>query len=1027
MSTPLTKKLVQTRNEDRNDKGNFISKSMDEYLNHSASLKLLRETKGSMAVWYFQERLLRSLCVLSKSSFVRPILLQRSFQIWRNLFKVQRNVSFRKEMGSRRLKFLLFCVYISSIQASFHKWKAIWHNEYQKRMHSAALLIQKLFLIFLGKQLFIRIYHRESIVHRPLQNVSLSHLKVPNYYRFHRDLFLERRRMVVASICVQKYLSMWSTKGRYIFVRNKIVRWQSLSRGRIALFSYHKCKFSATRIQTWCRKWISRLKFFAFVRALKCMQCKLRFQLIRSAGIYIQQIFRYYLNRKRACHQKLKEYQAALVLQRHWYHSNKQFSTFVLLICLRIVDEVERAQEREVFLFYNAVNAKRIQRRFRSFWKLKKKTSAVTIQCLVRTHLCKKLLQRLMDENRVHVNENNSSYVIAFFWLRLKKKRLRRHFHLIRLNEERTNQKKMITRMQSFLRTKLARNNFHRLCRKRRLKGFILSYMTYKRKEMMSSNVIKRASYLLVSSLVKLSVEGQSTKITESYSNSTLLLQRWWIRRLYRYKLEVKMKELSNRYRAEIIIKRSCILYFRSTKARIEVVRTKRKKCLRLYLVEHSIRDIHELCEQTISSYKQCSRVDIQEVISYIHSLALALEAINETKVDNFDGIDEGLNESYRLISLSERNANNLSSRLVITVCRCLCSIIECYFCRFRAARSIQIVSRMYLAKRHLLHLKTKAFLKSSMEEYISDRRTNHVNVVWTNFRIEEAEKYRKYLLDCELGSVMRYGWVILSEQDDEKYCCYVKGKHMKSSTFPSYTLGEYQALSLINRVIRRFLAVKEKRRLLHIKFRETKKGEYWKIWNESKRSNFLFTFDEEWSSLSIQCAWRIKKAREQFNLFLRSECLSTIVLRAIKKARGLSWYGYGYEGMSLSLWLARMGCDHAVSLKISRYLRTKKSSNANAFADEKQACTSSSKTVARWHDLQDFKEFVNICREEVAFHQLELAIGSKDYRNLFTAASLFPSSIPDQLQFLNFFQSPYDPRSLKKCIEDVSYILNIC
>ena len=57
-----------------------------------------------------------------------------------------------------------------------------------------------------------------------------------------------------------------------------------------------------------------------------------------------------------------------------------------------------------------------------------------------------------------------------------------------------------------------------------------------------------------------------------------------------------------------------------------------------------------------------------------------------------------------------------------------------------------------------------------------------------------------------------------------------------------------------------------------------------------------------EWSSLSIQCAWRIKKAKEKFNLFLRSECLSTIVLRAVKKASGLSWYGYGYEGMSLSL-----------------------------------------------------------------------------------------------------------------------------
>ena len=419
--------------------------------------------------------------------------------------------------------------------------------------------------------------------------------------------------------------------------------------------------------------------------------------------------------------------------------------------------------------------------------------------------------------------------------------------------------------------------------------------------------------------------------------------------------------------------------------------------------------------------------------------------------------------------------------------CKLLYESLHHFYKIFCAARDVQRNTRGWIGRKLFSKLREKAFLEKMKSQYAMKRKTNHVKNVWASFRAQEQIEYESYLIDNELQSVMRYGWRAVSRYDHgeetmEKIV-YIN-QSLEQGDFPSYTFKQYTSSTTINRLLRGFLARGKAIRTRVWVLRSQKKEEQRICWNKSHEDVILnvdpdgshmhvkvkyhastlpfgwmidpksghdsafvhkqsgnvvylaslplYTFDHIWAVTLVQSAWRGKVEKEKYAKMLQNESVITLVRKGIQKASDICWYGYEYEGMSLLLWLSRLGMHNQYAsvsegmnaLKERRRENSKRRRKKNLYPSNLSTILSPalhSSEISHRDAVQELRDFIRRSKNEkwlatIGFDVKEIGIVQK-------VRDFYPHQSTKEFEFINYFDNARDARSLSNCVSQVSRV----
>lgn len=315
-----------------------------------------------------------------------------------------------------------------------------------------------------GKQRFLWLHDSAPIGSRVLRDIYLApcrnlQFQVPPRVREERRQIwaaaelvqsaYRRRRFRVylaryraASSKIQAQQRMRAARAQYRAIRRRIILFQAYIRMLKHFNAYQKLKAAVVLLQTTFRcVRIRRLR-----RLVICAQ-RQRQENVLSRVLLVQRLIRGFLGRRvaRTLRQSNAEaFNAALVVQRCWYRRNDEWSTFLLLGCLRVKEEEETAFEANVLAYKRNYMARQIRHAWRTYLARKKNAAALSIQQNYRRHkaecLVRTMRQRKTAHRRIkwffrvhHAKRVRVAAFLQFWWLKAIPGRLARHLRHKRL------------------------------------------------------------------------------------------------------------------------------------------------------------------------------------------------------------------------------------------------------------------------------------------------------------------------------------------------------------------------------------------------------------------------------------------------------------------------------------------------------------------------------------------------------------------------------------------------------------------
>lgn len=273
---------------------------------------------------------------------------------------------------------------------------------------------------------------------------SAAELVQSAYRRRRFRVFLARYRAAAAQIQAQQ--RMRAARYRYRALRRRIILFQAYIRMLKHFHPYQKFRAAVVLVQTTFRSVrIRRLR-----RLILCAQRR-RQELFLSRVLLAQRLIRGFLGRRAARSIRRfreEEFNAALVVQRCWYRRNNEWSTFLLLGCLRMKENEEIAFAARVLAYKRNYMARLIRRAWLAYITDKKSAMALMIQCNYRRHIAQRVVQRMrkrkMAHRRIkwffrvhHAKRIRMATLLQFWWLHAAPGRLARHLRQKRLLQER--------------------------------------------------------------------------------------------------------------------------------------------------------------------------------------------------------------------------------------------------------------------------------------------------------------------------------------------------------------------------------------------------------------------------------------------------------------------------------------------------------------------------------------------------------------------------------------------------------------
>ncbi|DBA04166.1 TPA: hypothetical protein N0F65_004274 [Lagenidium giganteum] len=256
-------------------------------------------------------------------------------------------------------------------------------------------------------------------------------------WAYHRKRFRAYMRTYrQAASRIQARARMRIARHQYRVAHRCIVRAQARVRGHRCRVAYLAVRSAAMRVQHAYRALCAR----RLLRIILCAQ-RIRHETCLTATLNLQRVARGFLGRRKAADMRAwrrRRFLAALKLQRCWYQRHNEWSTFLLLGCLRETQADEEAFDHRVLTFTRNNAAKMMQRAFRRWRRRYRTEAAIFIQQNVRQWLAHRLLGRLRRERMAHrrikwfVRGNHArrgryARTLQFWWLEAVPGRLRRH------------------------------------------------------------------------------------------------------------------------------------------------------------------------------------------------------------------------------------------------------------------------------------------------------------------------------------------------------------------------------------------------------------------------------------------------------------------------------------------------------------------------------------------------------------------------------------------------------------------------
>lgn len=273
---------------------------------------------------------------------------------------------------------------------------------------------------------------------------SAAELVQSAYRRRRFRVSLARYRAAAAKIQAQQ--RMRAARSRYRALLRRIIVFQAYIRMLKHFHTYQKLRIAVLLVQTTFRSVrVRRLR-----RLVICAQRRKQ-ELFLSRVLLAQRLIRGFLGRRTARSIRRfreEQFNAALVVQRCWYRRNNEWSTFLLLGCLRMKESEEIAFATKVLAYKRNYMARQIRRAWLAYIIAKKNAAALMIQCNYRRHIAQRAVQRIrkrkMAHRRIkwfflvhHAKRIRMATFLQFWWLRAARGRLAHHLRQKRLIEER--------------------------------------------------------------------------------------------------------------------------------------------------------------------------------------------------------------------------------------------------------------------------------------------------------------------------------------------------------------------------------------------------------------------------------------------------------------------------------------------------------------------------------------------------------------------------------------------------------------
>ncbi|CAK4128210.1 unnamed protein product [Aphanomyces euteiches] len=365
---------------------------------------------------------------------------------------------FVRQAALKRLRLAMVKMIRAFLHKGWIKWVLTIQIDIWKARDAAASRIQPQVRRFFALKRFLAL-HDEAPVNGKLSDMFLAAPRPHLPFAIPLRVRMERRKLWFAAIAVQapyrgrrfrKFMRrqrLAATKiqaetrrrqarWRYFAARRKIIRLQAHIRRRQAQQAYRRLKNAALVVQRNLRGRAAR-KFVRVAILATRRATELKWQAVAT----ILRFARGFLARRAA--QAIRDHharrlRAAVLIQKAWYTYNNEWTTFLLLGCLREREVDDKAWENDLHVYHRHRNARVIQAAYRAFVSQQRESMAWRIQLCARAFLARRRVERkrrqILAHRRIkwwfrvhHRRRHRFATRIQFWWRKAVPGRLLRH------------------------------------------------------------------------------------------------------------------------------------------------------------------------------------------------------------------------------------------------------------------------------------------------------------------------------------------------------------------------------------------------------------------------------------------------------------------------------------------------------------------------------------------------------------------------------------------------------------------------
>ncbi|ETM02848.1 hypothetical protein L917_00806 [Phytophthora nicotianae] len=463
--TSLESDIERARHEENRTRQEMHSMIQQE--RERLPLKFLFQLPGGAAYCRHRMRRAMALWILEFEDNQRRMALMQWKAFVEHARFLERGEEYHRQATKRRLKVAIEYVLRGYQQQGLRKWTEatqllIWHDR-----DTAARRIQAAIRRHQGRERFVALHRRHPFASPVLRDIYLAParpdlpFRIPSEVREHRRKLWQAADLVqcayryrrfrialtryrVAAIRIQALQRMRAARSRYRHVRRQIILVQARVRMRFYRDAFLVLRNAVLLVQAVFRS----VRMRRLRRLVLCAQRK-ESERVLSSAVLLQRVARGFLGRIGTRQLRLvrdQEWHAALIFQRCWYKRNNEWSTFLLLGCLREKENEERMFDAQVLAYKRNHMARVIRRTWLAYLASKRSTAAGLIQRNVRRrlahHFVEFLRRQKMAHRRIkwffrvhHSHRIRTARYLQFWWLKTVPGRLRHHLFIRRTVE----------------------------------------------------------------------------------------------------------------------------------------------------------------------------------------------------------------------------------------------------------------------------------------------------------------------------------------------------------------------------------------------------------------------------------------------------------------------------------------------------------------------------------------------------------------------------------------------------------------